>query len=122
MISTAAVVELLERRFPPQLAASWDQVGLQVGTANRTCSRVLFSVDPNLDVIDEAIARSCQLIVTHHPLLMRGIHKVTDDSWRGRAVQKLIANRVDLYSAHTNADAATGGVNDALADALGMSD
>ena len=72
----AAVVDALQQRFPPALAESWDRVGLVCGDPAAQVRRVLFAVDPTLAVADEAVGSDSQLLVTHHPLLLRGVHSV----------------------------------------------
>jgi dinuclear metal center YbgI/SA1388 family protein len=84
--------------------------------------RILLAVDPTHDVIDEAIASQADLLVTHHPLLLRPVNAVAASTPKGRAVHKLISNQVALITAHTNADAPPGGVSDAMARALGLDD
>ncbi|WP_449385076.1 Nif3-like dinuclear metal center hexameric protein [Cellulomonas soli] len=118
----ATVVRVLDRRYPPGTAESWDRVGLVVGDPDQAVRRVLFAVDPVADVVDEAVAWGADLIVTHHPLLLRGVHSVAATNAKGALVHRLIRAGIGLYAAHTNADVATGGVADALADALGLVD
>jgi len=114
------IVEALDRRYPPRLAEEWDRVGLSVGDPKAPVTRVLLAVDSVLEVADEAIAAGAQMIVTHHPLLLRGVHSVAADTGKGAMVHLLISSGVALYSAHTNADAVAGGVADALATAVGL--
>jgi dinuclear metal center YbgI/SA1388 family protein len=84
---------------------------------------VLFAVDPTAAVVDEAVERGADLVVTHHPLLLTAVHGVPADDPKGRLVHRLIRAGIGLFVAHTNADRAAGhGVNDALAAALGLSD
>ncbi|GAA3819827.1 Nif3-like dinuclear metal center hexameric protein [Cellulomonas soli] len=118
----AEVVEVLDRRYPPGTAESWDRVGLVVGDPAQPVRRVLFAVDPVADVVDEAVAWGADLVVTHHPLLLRGVHQVAATTTKGALVHRLIRAGVGLYAAHTNADVATGGVADALAAAIGLVD
>lgn len=120
MATVREVVNALDHRYPPALAEDWDRVGLSVGDPKATVTRVLFAVDPVLDVADEAIATGAQMIVTHHPLLLRGVHSVAADTGKGAVVHLLISHGIALYSAHTNADAVNGGVADALAAAIGL--
>ncbi len=120
MTTVRELTQLLDGMFPPALAEEWDAVGLAVGDSAAKVERVLFAVDPTLAVAREAIERGVQLLVTHHPLMLRGVTSVAADTLKGSVVQLLIANGVALYSAHTNADAAAGGVNDALAAAFGV--
>lgn len=116
------IVSLLEQRYPPSLAEDWDAVGLVCGDPNATVTRVLFAVDPVRDVVDEALVLQADLIVTHHPLLLRGVHSVAPVTHKGTVLHTLITHGISLYCAHTNADHARPGVADALADALGVQD
>ncbi|WP_159807842.1 Nif3-like dinuclear metal center hexameric protein [Cellulomonas citrea] len=118
----AQVVEALDRRYPPSGAEQWDRVGLVVGDPAARVRHVLLAVDPVLDVVEEAERRGADLIVTHHPLLLRGVHSVAASSAKGALVHRLIRSGIGLYAAHTNADVANPGVADALADALGLLD
>jgi dinuclear metal center YbgI/SA1388 family protein len=108
----------MEGLYPPDLAEEWDAVGLVCGDRADAVRRVLFAVDPLPQVIDEALAWDADLLVTHHPLLLRGVTSVATDSWKGRAIHRLIQSRCALFTAHTNADVASGGVSDALAASL----
>lgn len=110
----------LEDAFPPALAEAWDRVGLAVGDPDARVHRILFAVDVTDAVIDEARAWGAQLLVTHHPLLLRGVHAVRRDEPKGRLVTALIESGIALFTAHTNADAASPGVSDALASVLGL--
>jgi len=116
----AEVVRVLERRYPPHTAEEWDAVGLVVGDPADEVRRVLFAVDPVAAVVDEALEWEADLVVTHHPLLLRGVHSVAASTFKGALVHRLIRGGVALYAAHTNADAAVGGVADALAAAIGL--
>lgn len=116
------VVAALERRYPPELAADWDAVGLVVGDPAASVSSVLFAVDPVMEVVDEAMALRADMIVTHHPLFLRGVHSVAPVTPKGRVVHTLISHGIALYCAHTNADHARPGVSDALAAACGLVD
>ncbi|QIK71172.1 Nif3-like dinuclear metal center hexameric protein [Propioniciclava coleopterorum] len=120
MTRVGDVVGWLEAAYPPALAEEWDRVGLSVGDPDAEVSGVLFAVDVTDAVADEAVERGAQLIVSHHPLLLRGIHAVRADEPKGRVLMRLIRAGVAVFSAHTNADAGTAGVADALADAVGL--
>lgn len=123
MTSTVGrVVQALENRYPPELAAEWDAVGLVTGDPHTSVSRVLFAVDPVMSVVDEALATGADMIITHHPLFLRGVHSVAPVTPKGRVVHTLIGHAVALYCAHTNADHAKPGVSDALAAACGLTD
>jgi len=114
------VLAALEKAYPPDLAESWDAVGLVCGHPNTAVQRVLFCVDPTESTVDEAADFGAQLLVAHHPLLLRGVHGVPADDPKGALVHKLIRSGIGLYCAHTNADSARQGVSDALASALGL--
>jgi dinuclear metal center YbgI/SA1388 family protein len=116
----ADLVEILEERYDPAWAEPWDAVGLACGDPAAEVRKVLFAVDPVTEVADEAIAWGADLIVTHHPLLLRPVHGVPATTPKGRLVHRLITNGVALFTAHTNADVAVPGVSDALARAVGL--
>ena len=116
------VVAALERLYPVGTASSWDRVGLVTGDLDQPVSLVHFAVDPTLAVVDEARAAGADLLLTHHPLLLRGVHSVATTSAKGAAVTALVVNDIALYVAHTNADVAAPGVCDTLAIACGLVD
>lgn len=116
----AQVVAALERRYPPSTAEPWDAVGLVCGEPEAPVRRILWAVDPVEVVIDEAIAVEVDLIVTHHPLFLSGVHSVSATTAKGRVVHRLISAGIALYCAHTNADVADPGISDALAAVLGV--
>lgn len=122
MPTLGEVVDVLDTLYPPATAAAWDQVGLVSGDPRQPVEHVRFAVDPTLAVIEEAREAGAQLLVTHHPLLLRGVHSVATTSAKGAAVTALVVADLALYCAHTNADVARPGVNDALAGACGIVD
>ncbi|WP_199433877.1 Nif3-like dinuclear metal center hexameric protein [Qaidamihabitans albus] len=114
------VITALDAAYPRELAESWDAVGLVCGDPGEPAGRVLVCVDPVEDTVAEAAELGAQLIVAHHPLLLRGVHGVPADTAKGRLVHRLIRSGIALFCAHTNADAAAPGVSDALAEAIGL--
>src|SRR3954453_10773431 len=122
VVRLGEVIETLERHYDPSWAEPWDAVGLVCGDPDADVRRVHFAVDPVAVVVDEAIEAGVQLLVTHHPLYLRGTTSVAATTAKGRLVHRLISNGVALYVAHTNADVADPGVSDALADAIGVRD
>ncbi|MDQ2584868.1 Nif3-like dinuclear metal center hexameric protein [Saccharothrix yanglingensis] len=114
------VLGALEAAYPPATAESWDAVGLVCGDRAEPVTRALFCVDPVESTVDEALEVGAQLLVAHHPLMLRGVTGVPADDPKGALVHRLIRAGVALYTAHTNADAANPGVSDALAHALGL--
>ena len=117
-----AVVGALDRLYPPDTAMAWDRVGLVTGDLDQPVERILFALDPTLAVIAEAADWQASLLITHHPLLLRGVHSVATTYAKGASVTQLIVADIALYVAHTNADVATPGVCDALGAALGLTD
>lgn len=112
------VVEVIEQLYPPHLAQSWDRVGLVVGDPTAPVRRVHLAVDPTLDVIAEAA--EADLLLVHHPLLLKGVHGIPTTTAKGAGVTRLVSQGTALYCAHTSADSAEPGVSHALADALGL--
>jgi dinuclear metal center YbgI/SA1388 family protein len=120
MTTIGDALAALDKAYPPDLAADWDAVGLVCGDPAEELRSVLVAVDPVPETVDEAIANGAQLLVTHHPLLLRGVHGVGADTPKGNLVHRLVRAGAALFAAHTNADAADPGVSDALAEALGL--
>ncbi|SCG72273.1 dinuclear metal center protein, YbgI/SA1388 family [Micromonospora siamensis] len=118
--TVADVVAELERRYPPAWAEEWDRVGLVVGDPATAVRRVACVVDVVPETVDEALAAGADMIVAHHPLLLRGVSSVAATSFKGRIVHRLIKADVALHVAHTNADTANPGVSDALAARFGL--
>jgi dinuclear metal center YbgI/SA1388 family protein len=118
----AQVVAALDDLYDPRTAADWDAVGLVCGDPAAPVRRVLLAVDPVEATVEEAVARGADLLLTHHPLLLRPVHGVPATTPKGRLVHRLITAGVALHVAHTNADVARPGVNDALAAVLGLRD
>ncbi|MER5479122.1 Nif3-like dinuclear metal center hexameric protein [Streptomyces sp. NPDC002734] len=114
------VIAALENLWPAERAESWDAVGTVAGDPDQEVTRVLFAVDPVRETVDEAVKLGADLLVTHHPLYLRGTTTVAASTFKGRVVHDLIKNDVALHVAHTNADKADPGVSDALAGALGL--
>lgn len=110
----------VEELWPESLAEEWDEVGLVAGHPSAEVNRILFAVDPTLEVIEEAVEWGADLVITHHPLLLKGVTSVAATTAKGRAVHRLIESGTGLLTVHTNGDSAVGGVSDVLADALGL--
>lgn len=120
VLTVGEIVAAVERRYRPSWAQDWDAVGLTCGDPSAPVRRVLLAVDPTLAVADEAIAWGADVLLTHHPLLLRGIHSIATSSSKGVVLHRLVRSNVALLTAHTNADSADPGVSDALASALGL--
>ncbi|GAA3370904.1 Nif3-like dinuclear metal center hexameric protein [Streptomyces sannanensis] len=114
------VLAALDALWPPARAEQWDAVGTVCGDPDAEVSRVLFAVDPVQEIADEAVKLGADLLITHHPLYLRGTTTVAASTFKGRVVHTLIKNDIALHVAHTNADTADPGVSDALAGALDL--
>jgi dinuclear metal center YbgI/SA1388 family protein len=121
--ATLGMIQLaVEELWPESLAESWDEVGLVAGHPSAEVTKILFAVDPTLAVIEEAVGWGAELLITHHPLLLKGVTSVAANTPKGKAVHRLIESGTALLTVHTNGDSAVGGVSDVLADALGLQD
>ena len=116
------LVSSFEKLWPTNLAEEWDVVGLVSGSSSKTVRTVLLTVDVTKDVVEYAKSISADLILAHHPLMLRGVTNVTEDSSKGSIISELIRSDIALYSAHTNADSAEHGTSAVLAKALGLVD
>ncbi|WP_435209311.1 Nif3-like dinuclear metal center hexameric protein [Micromonospora sp. bgisy143] len=114
------MVAEVERRYPPAWAEDWDRVGLVLGEPTAPVRRVLCVVDVVPETVAEALTVGADMIIAHHPLLLRGVSSVAPTTVKGRIVHELIRAGVALYAAHTNADVASPGVSDALAARFGL--
>ncbi len=114
------VVAALDARYPRAWAEPWDRVGPVLGDFDAPVRTVLCVVDVVPETVEEAVAAGADMIVAHHPLLLKGVSSVAPDTYKGRIVHRLIKAGIALYVAHTNADVANPGVSDALAARLGM--
>jgi dinuclear metal center YbgI/SA1388 family protein len=113
---------IFESLYPQNLAYEWDNVGLQVGTFNKEIDSMLLCLDLTKEVVEEAIKNDVQLIVVHHPLIFSALKSINTDSYQGNIIELLIKNDITLYAAHTNFDISNYGMNNMLADMLGLKD
>lgn len=116
------VLDELERLYPAAGAESWDAVGLVCGDPSAVVRRVLLAVDPVEAVVDEVVEGGFDLLLTHHPLFLRGTTSVAATTPKGRVVHRLLSVGAALHVAHTNADVADPGVSDALAGLFDLRD
>ena len=115
------VVDALEHCAPLPLQEGYDNAGLQVGlTETVEMSGALLCLDVTEAVVDEAIRKGCNLIVSHHPLIFRKLARISDENYVQRTVRKAIKNDITIVAMHTNMDAAAGGVNFKIAEKLGL--
>ena len=114
------VLALIEQWYPARFADEWDAVGLVCGDPDDEVRSILLAVDPVTATTAEALTANAQLLVTHHPLLLRGVHAVAATTPKGRIVHDLVTGGCALFTAHTNADAPADGVSESLGKALGL--
>jgi GTP cyclohydrolase I len=114
------IVEIANRLFPFEIAEPWDNCGIQIGDPTRRVNSIAFSLDATPQTVKFAAASSCELLVTHHPVLLEPFRNIVADSLFGRTLLDAARMGVDILSLHTNLDAAAGGLNDQLTDKLGL--
>lgn len=120
LLTIQEVINILESEFPLQLQESWDNCGLQIGNTNDIVTGILTTLDVTPEVIDEAIEKKANLIVSHHPFLFKGIKSINFNMGIGKQIERLVRNGISVYSAHTNLDIAKGGLNDYVANQCGL--
>lgn len=119
-MKVADVVKAVETLAPPALAEDWDNIGLLVGSLDETVGRVIVTTDVTEAVLDEAVEAKAQMVVAHHPPIFRSINRVT--ACETPVVFEAVRRGVAVHVAHTNLDAAPGGTNDVLAEAIHLTD
>lgn len=120
MLTVQKIADYCEEKIPAELALSFDNVGLLCGFPEREVSRVLVALDVTMELIGEAKEFGVQLIVTHHPVIFTPMKQILSSEPEGRRIIALLESRLSVLSLHTNLDIADGGVNCALAAALGL--
>lgn len=118
------IIAALEQLAPREIQENWDNSGLQVGLPDgqEECSGILVCLDISENVIREAVSKNCNLVVSHHPLIFKGLKSLTGHTPAQRAVALAIRSGVAVYSAHTSLDSAPGGINTAIANIIGLTD
>lgn len=120
MLLVKDIIKFLEEKFPPGLAYDWDNVGLQIGDVDRQVKRIMVALDATTVIIDEAIEKGIDLIITHHPFIFSSFKSIDLTTPFGKNLQKLIKHDITIYAMHTNYDIAPGGMNDTLAEKMGL--
>jgi GTP cyclohydrolase I len=120
MTKASEIIQKIENFAPPSLASDWDNSGWQVFLGDCQANKVMVALSPTLDVIEQAIAENCRLLITHHPLMFKKINKINACEQTDLTVIKAIQNNIQVYSAHTNLDTAQGGIADRLTDLLNL--
>lgn len=122
MLRVKDVVDVLERLAPPSLAEPWDNVGLMIGNLDQRVTTVFVCLDVTSDNVQRAIDCGADLIISHHPLIFTSINRIVEQDITGSILRNLIRHDISVYSAHTNLDHADGGMNDALAKSLDLTE
>ena len=114
------IMTLMEEEFPLHLAENWDNSGLQIGSSDKKIGRILIALDLDSFVLKQAVEQQVDMIITHHPLFFKPMKNINYASPLGRMVKALVSADITVYAAHTNLDAAERGLNQALAEKLGL--
>lgn len=120
MVKAQDILDSLAVIAPPALAEEWDNPGLLVGTPAQETERILVALDVSEAVIKEAVRVGAHVIVAHHPMIFHAVKKIRTDEPLGRKLEQLMKHDIAVLAAHTNLDSAQGGVNDVLAEAVGL--
>lgn len=120
MPTVADIADFLERFAPSHLAEEWDNVGLLVGRLDRPAERIMTCLTLTPESVAEAVAEQANLVVAHHPLPFRPLKRLTPESVEGRLLLELIEARIAVYSPHTAFDSTVRGINQRLAEGLGL--
>lgn len=110
----------IEEKYPLNLAYDWDNVGVLIGDLNQDINKVMVVLEANEKVIDEAIEKGVDLIITHHPFIFSKLNKLVTTDFKGKLIHKIIKNDICIYSMHTNFDIAFDGLNDYFVDLLNL--
>ncbi len=119
-LTVGDLIGIMEDVAPASLAEEWDNVGLQVGSRQWPVRSVVVALDPTVDVVDHACRQEADALITHHPLTLKPFRTLDMDSPLGRVVQLAVDHHLAVFSAHTNLDSVSGGLNDLLADRIGL--
>lgn len=110
----------MEKWVPKELVDSWDNTGFQIGDPEEEVKKILIALDLDKDVLEKAIKENFQMVITHHPIIFRPLTSITKEDHNTGIILEAIKNDIVVYNAHSNLDLADGGVNDSLADILGL--
>ncbi len=114
------IINIMEELAPKKAAMSWDSVGLQVGSQEDEVKKIIVCLDITEKVMEEAIEKNVDLIISHHPFLFKPVKNILKEDSKGRIIYQAIKNNISIYCAHTNIDVVTGGLNHQLAMKLGL--
>ena len=118
MIKVSDIVKIIEEFAPPELAYSWDNTGLIIGDREKCVKRVFVTLDITKDTVDMAVKSGADMIISHHPILFKGLQKIDYSNGDGYIIKELIKNDISVYASHTSMDCTKGGINDVFAKKL----
>ncbi|MCR5453640.1 MAG: Nif3-like dinuclear metal center hexameric protein [Bacteroidales bacterium] len=122
-LTLSEIISELERHFPPALQEDYDNAGIQVGAGDGYIHKCLVTLDVTEDVVEEAVAKGCDLIVAHHPIIFgKGLKHITMRTPTERIIHKAVSNSISIYCAHTNADAVLEGTSKSMMETIGIKD
>jgi len=119
-VNGSRIKQFFQTHYPLEKAYEWDNVGMQIGSLNRDITGIMIALDVRKTVLEEALQHNCNYIVVHHPLIFKPLKHILSDTTRGKLIETIIKNDLNVYVAHTNYDVGRTGMNGALADALGL--
>lgn len=122
MLKAKEIIKILDNWAKPYLIDSWDNTGFQIGDPNKQVKKVLLSLDLDRKVLEKAIEKEVDMIITHHPIIFKPLNKITTINYEERLIYDIIKEELVVYNAHSNLDLAIGGVNDTFAELLNLKD
>ncbi len=114
------IIEIMDGIAPRELAESWDNAGFLIGRRDNAVKKIMVALDVSPEVVQQAVAQKVDMLITHHPPIFKPLKAICDSSWQSALLLKCIENGIAVYSAHTSLDSVLGGVNDVLAEKLGL--
>jgi GTP cyclohydrolase I len=116
------IINIMETLAPPDLAESWDNPGLQIGRRDQVVKTLWVALDPSFSVVSSACRQGVDLLITHHPFIFKPLANIDLNTASGKIISLAVSNKLSVFSAHTNLDAASSGINDILAHRIGLKD
>lgn len=114
------IIKIMDSIAPREMAESWDNAGFLLGRRDNPVKKIMVALDVSPEVVEQAVAQKADMLVTHHPPIFKPLKSICDNSWQSALLLKCIENGIAVYSAHTSLDSVIGGVNDVLAEKLGL--
>lgn len=122
IINSKKIINLMEEIAPLDLCEEWDNSGFLIGNVDSEINKIMVVLDVNEEVVEEAVEKNVDLIISHHPFIFSPIYNIVDNDYKGKLIRKLIKNDINVYSAHTNLDRADRGINDYISELLKLED